>query len=120
VNGIVDDQLRALISVPVAATSDGDRTEFQFWIDTAFNGGLVLPLALINSLSLKKEFTTEAVLADGSTVPLETYGCTFDWFGQTYETQVVANEGNYPLLGTMLLDGRKLNIDYDQRTVSVD
>ena len=50
---------------------------------------------------------------------LETYACTFDWFGATFETQIVANDGQYPLLGTMLLSGRKLEIDYQAKTVAV-
>ena len=35
------------------------------WIDTAFNGGLVLPQKRITELGLMKESTTEALLADG-------------------------------------------------------
>lgn len=118
-NGFVDDNLRALISVPVAAANTGGRTELTVWIDTAFNGGLVIPRRHIESLGLAKESSAEAVLADGKTVELETYACFFDWFGGTYETQVVANDGAYPLLGTMLLSGRKLEIDYETGTVAV-
>jgi hypothetical protein len=52
-------------------------------------------------------------------VELETFACSFDWFGETYETQIVANDGEFPLLGTMLLSGRKLEIDYEAKTVAV-
>lgn len=68
---------------------------------------------------LVKESSAEAILADGRTVELETYACFYDWFGATYETQIVANDGEYPLLGTMLLADRKLEIDYRSRTVTV-
>lgn len=118
-NGLVDDQLRALISVPVAATRAAGRTELAVWIDTAFNGGLVIPRKHIESLGLVKESSAEAILADGKTVELETYACFFDWFGATYETQIVANDAEYALLGTMLLSGRKLVIDYEAATVAV-
>ncbi|MCA9215129.1 MAG: hypothetical protein KDB27_18805 [Planctomycetales bacterium] len=118
-NGIVDDKLRALVSVPMAAARDHNRTELNVWIDTAFNGGLVVPRKYIESLELIKESSAEAILADGKVVELETYACFFEWFGVTYETQIVANDGEYPLLGTMLLEGRKLEIDYDARTVVV-
>jgi clan AA aspartic protease len=119
VNGFVDEKLRALISVPVAATNEGDRTELAVWIDTAFNGGLVIPHKRIESLGLVKESSAEAILADGNTVELETYACFIDWFGATYESQIVANAGEYPLLGTMLLAGRKVEIDYEAMTVAV-
>ena len=41
--GFVDEQLRALLRVPVSASRDGPRTELVMWIDTAFNGGLAVP-----------------------------------------------------------------------------
>jgi len=119
VNGFVDDKLRALIFIPVAATNAGDRTELTIWIDTAFNGGLVIPHKQIESLGLVKESSAEAILADGNVVQLETFACFLDWFGATYESQVVANDGEYALLGTMLLSGRKLEIDYEAMTVTI-
>ncbi len=46
-NGFVDDKLRALLRVPVSASRDGNRMDIVAWIDTAFNGGLVIPRKLI-------------------------------------------------------------------------
>jgi len=89
------------------------------WIDTAFNGTLVLPRKRIAELALVKESSAEAVLADGQPVELETFACFFDWFGNSYETQVVANDGEYPLLGTMLLDSHRLYVDYLAKTVKL-
>ena len=117
--GFVDDALRALISVPVSASSAGDRTELIVWIVTAFNGGLVIPRKQITELGLVQESSTEAILADGNLVELETYACHFDWFGSAYETQIVANDGEYALLGTMLLDGCRLEVDYAAKTVAL-
>ena len=51
-NGFVDDQLRALLPVPVSASLDGNRTEILAWIDTAFNGGLAIPRKLAADLEL--------------------------------------------------------------------
>ena len=119
VTGHVDDQFRALVRVPVGATRDGPRQELVAWVDTAFNGGLTIPRALVAGLGLPQESSVEAVLADGRTVALETFGCYFDWFGGTYQTQVVASDGAYPLLGTLLLSDRRLAIDYAARTVEL-
>lgn len=118
-NGLVDDQLRALIRLPVASKKRGKRSEILAWIDTAFNGGLVIPKPQISTLGLIQQSSAEAVLADGSLVELETYACHFDWFGESYETQVIANDGAFPLIGTLLLDSRKLVIDYEQMTVEL-
>jgi clan AA aspartic protease len=115
----VDEQLRALLRVPVSASRDGPRTEILAWIDTAFNGGLAIPRAPIAALGLTQESSAEAVLADGSTVELETFACFLDWFGNMYQTQVAASDGEFPLLGTMLLDGHRLTIDYAAKTVEL-
>jgi clan AA aspartic protease len=117
--GQVDDQFRALVRVPVAASRDGRRHLVAAWVDTAFNGGLTIPWTLIDGLGLLQESSIEAVLADGQTVALETFGCYIDWFGATYQTQVVASDGPYPLLGTTLLADHRLTIDYTLKTVEL-
>jgi predicted aspartyl protease len=68
---------------------------------------------------LPQESATDAVLADGRAVTVELFGCHLDWFGNTYQTEVVASEAAYPLLGTQLLAGRKLVIDYAAGTVEL-
>ena len=117
--GFVDDQLRGLLRVPVSATRDGARTDLMVWIDTAFNRGLAIARNRIAELALVKQSSAEAILADGRTVELETFACFLDWFGNTYETQVAASDGEYPLLGTMLLAGRRLDINYAGKTVEL-
>ncbi len=117
--GFVDEKLRALLRVPVSASRDGERTDLVVWIDTAFNGGLAIPHREVTGLGLVKESSAEAILADGRCVELETFACFFDWFGNCYETQVAASDGEYPLLGTMLLDGHRLEIDYAAKTVEL-
>ena len=96
---------------------EGERADLVAWIDTAFNGGLAIPRKQVTELGLSKQSSAEAILADGRSVELETFACFLDWFGNTYETQVAASDGEYPLLGTMLLDGRRLDINYGTKTV---
>lgn len=88
--GRVDDQLRALLRVPLSAAMGGPRTEVEAWVDTAFNGSLTLPQATAAGLGLPQNAASEAVLADGSRVALESFGCHLDWFGATYRVQAVA------------------------------
>ena len=117
--GWVDDQLRALLRVPVSASRSGERTEVVVWIDTAFNGGLAIPRQQVADLGLVQESSAEAVLADGRSVELETFACFLDWFGNCYQTQVAASDGQYPLLGTLLLAGHCLDINYGEKTVEL-
>ena len=118
-NGSVDDQLRALLRVPVSASRGGERTDLVAWIDTAFNGGLAIPRKQVAELGLSKQSSAEAILADGRSIEVETFACFLDWFGKTYETQIAASDGEYPLLGTMLLDGHRLEIDYRAKTAEL-
>jgi predicted aspartyl protease len=119
VTGWVDEESRALLRVPVSATLGGPRTEVEAWIDTAFTGGLTMPRSLASGLGLPVGSSTDAVLADGSQITLIGYDCFLDWFGGTYRTEVVATDGAYPLLGTQLLAGRRLEIDYAKGTVEL-
>ena len=60
-NGLVDEQLRALLRVPVSAARDGERTDLAVWIDTAFNGGLAIPGKQVAELRLAKQSSAEAI-----------------------------------------------------------
>ena len=118
-NGFVDEDLRALVRIPISASNGGTRSDIVAWIDTAFNGGLAIPRSQIAELGLSERSSAAAVLADGNTVELPTFACSIDWFGKSYKTQVVASDGKYALLGTMLLNGHRLNIDYEAKTVNL-
>jgi clan AA aspartic protease len=118
--GKMDDERRALLEIAVANQLDGVPIAVTAWIDTAFDGHLVLSLQLIKDLELEPLAETEAILADGSKVVLETYLSFLDWFGRRLPLQVIANDGRYPLLGTALLEDRVLHIDYKQRFVQLD
>ena len=73
--GRVDDKNRALLMVFVSNRLKGTYTPVTTWIDTAFDGHLVLSMELIRDLELEDLVETEAILADGSKVTLETYLC---------------------------------------------
>ncbi|HEV8061124.1 MAG TPA: hypothetical protein VGP68_14690 [Gemmataceae bacterium] len=90
------------------------------WIDTAFDGHLVFPKSLIDRLQLETLADTEAILADGRKVTLETFICYLDWFGTVTPFQVIANDGKLPLLGTGLLEKRVLHIDYLNKRLNLD
>jgi clan AA aspartic protease len=117
--GRVDEQARALLPVRVSKRRDGDAVEVATWIDTAFDGHLAFPDQLIEELRLEPLAETEATLAGGSIMSLETYLCFVDWFDVTLPLPVIANEGRYPLLGTELLSGHLLTVDYRSKSVSL-
>lgn len=117
-NGHVDENGRALIQIPIAASPDAPFQSFPVWIDTGCTGELVLPRALIESLQLPSHGAVQVMLADGTEHLSETFVCDLEWFGERRTVEVVANN-SFPLLGVGLLLGRILTIDYSSLTLSV-
>lgn len=117
--GTIDEQNRALIDVKIRQSPTSASVAVTTWIDTAFDGHLVFPKALIDELQLESLVETEAILADGRKVVLATYLCYVEWFGKFLPLQVIANEGKLPLLGTGLLDHRVLVADYLKKQLTL-
>lgn len=118
-NGQVDSYGRALVTVSVRASDTAASHDVEMWVDTGFNGDLVLPQQQIDNLGLAESGTVKAILADGSEITLQRYTCHIDWFGEQRELEVVANEGEYPLLGVGLLLGLDLHISYRSGQITI-
>ena len=118
-NGHVDDQKRAIMRVEVQSSLSAGLEPVDAWIDTAFDGHFVFSSNLIKELGLDTLVETEAILADGSKVPLQTYVCYLEWFGKTIAAQVIENEGRFPLLGTALMGDLRLVVDYPAKRVNL-
>jgi clan AA aspartic protease len=108
----IDYEYRAMVEIHVANHPRSKRQSIQAWIDTAFDGHLVMPRSEIERLGLGVLADTDAVLADGSTVRLRCYYCVVDWMDQSIPVQVVENNGNMPLIGIALLSTVDLQINY--------
>ncbi len=117
--GSVDGSGRALIRIRLKNPTDATETELDVWIDTGFTGELVLPQQNVASLGLPLGPSVMARLADGSDIHLDTYTCLLEWFDEWKRIEVVANQGQYPLLGVGLLLDRELHIDYRAKTITV-
>ena len=95
--------------------SAGETVECM--VDTGFTGALVLPQALVTRLNLpiigrevfemvgERQFIASVAFAD------------MEWLGETRTVRVIVSEDT--LLGTELLDGTRLTIDYIDHTLSV-
>jgi clan AA aspartic protease len=117
--GKVDNSGRALLSVELRSSVLSTTEELDVWVDTGFTGDLVLPQVLIDELQLPKSGSVDAILADGSQIELNTYTCVIKWFGVERQLEVIANDGDYPLLGVGLLLGKELRVDYRNLKLSL-
>ncbi len=122
--GLVDEFghaiVQLIVQLIVRSKRDGSATEIPAWVDTAFNGELVIPQTMIDAIGLQQSGGIRARLADGKDVILEAYSCEIDWFGRQRLVEVVANEGELPLLGVGLLLGHRLTVDYTDLTLSIE
>lgn len=119
-NGIVDEFGRALLDLKIRSTANEDPVGITVRVDTAFNGELVVPRAMIEPLGLEQSAGIRARLADGSEVTLESYTCILDWFGDQRAVEVIANNGQMPLLGIGMLIGHRLVVDYKDFIVGLE
>jgi clan AA aspartic protease len=119
-NGIVDEFGRALLDLRIRSVDMDEPVDITAWVDTAFNGELVVPRAIVETVGLEQSAGIRARLADGNEVTLESYACILDWFGNKRAVEVIANDGQMPLLGIGLLIGHRLTVDYTELTVNLE
>jgi clan AA aspartic protease len=86
--------------------------EIDFVVDTGFNDYLTLPLQAIRLMNLPLYSSVSARLADNSESLLPIHLATILWDGEKKVVPVLAT-GLKPLLGTNLLKGFRLEIDFD-------
>ena len=119
-NGTVDEFGRALVTLTIRANQDAESTNIHAWIDTAFNGELVIPRRMVEAAELEQTAGIDARLADGNAVTLESFTCILNWFGEDKAVEVIASDGEFPLLGIGLLVGHRLIVDYPELTVTIE
>ena len=94
--------------------------EIECVVDTGFEGALTLPPAAIAALRLPYLTDLAANLADDSSIRTAVYVATIVWNGAEASVAVLAM-GRRPLIGTALLEGQHLGIDFaDGGAVTID
>jgi len=88
-------------------------------VDTGFNGSLCLPMEVGAALGLEIQNMARATLADG-TVKLEfVFGAQLDWDGELRFVDVVLTGSDEALIGTRLLEGKSLKVDFRTEEVII-
>ncbi len=84
----------------------------NFVIDTGFNDYLTLPPQAVSAMNLPLYSSTQARLADGSETLLSIHLATIVWDNLEKIVPILAS-GYKPLLGTALMEGYHLEIDFE-------
>lgn len=85
----------------------------EFVVDTGFADYLTLPSSAVETLHLPFIYHGGARLANDSVIDVGVYAATIVWHGEERNVEVLAT-GARPLLGTLLLDGSELNVQFTE------
>lgn len=99
------------------ATASG--VSIECLIDTGFTGALVLPaefVARIESIDVGRELFN---LVGGTQMEADIALVSVEWLGAERTLRAIVSENDDALIGTELLDGTVLTIDYVARTDNI-
>lgn len=98
-------------------TPDGETLDCL--IDTGFDGALVLPRSEASRLNLTVLGRAPIVGVGRIRSVADIAELEVDWLGEARAVEVIISDGDDSLLGTELLDGSRLVVDYINYTVTV-
>jgi predicted aspartyl protease len=109
IRGRVDGLIEAHTTIRLRGPT-GVQVVIDAMIDTGFSSALSLDSTTIAALGLVRSLGGVASMADGSSCRFNTYFAEVDWDG-AWQTVVVWQLGNEPLIGMGLLLGYALMIE---------
>jgi len=113
IRGRIDDRYRPTVDVSFRMPDSVEAVSYPCWIDTGFNGHVVLRPHHREQLKIEPKGLVDAVLADGSVVQIPSYRSEILWMGTWTEIEVLLSDhGEMPLLGLGLIVDYRLEIDY--------
>lgn len=116
--GSVNDRLEAVVTVRLVGGPQG-WTEVECVVDTGFIGAaLVLPRDVIDTLGLVISGHEQFDMVGGARTSADIAVGQIDWLAEVRSVLIIVGEAY--LVGSHLLDGTRLTIDYGQRTVTVE
>jgi clan AA aspartic protease len=110
ISGRVNIELDALVTITISGRN-GSSLTIDAAIDTGFNDRLALPRSMIEQLALQTIGYTTAVLGNGEEVQFTTFEAAVLWSDERMVIPVLET-GGAALVGTELLRGLRLTIDY--------
>jgi len=115
--GYFDEAGSPTISVSVSGRRTGITIDAI--IDTGFNGALSIPISVAIPLGLELTATVEYELADGTIKQQMMFEATIQLGDEFFDTDILVNESDIALLGSELLKGKVLTVDYGNGTVEI-
>ncbi len=93
--------------------------ELDFLVDTGFIGTLIVGEELFDASDTVAAGYVEAELVAGQLYTFACHFVQFEWFGKMTRMRILIAPGTECLLGSELLAPHRLEIDYEQRRVTL-
>lgn len=116
IRGKVTEALEARLSLRLIGVSVA--TEVECTLDTGFDGALVLPSNLIEQLGISPLSQMVFSMVGGTQVTADVALVEIEWLGEVLRVDAIIMEDW--LIGTTLLAGTHLVIDYASRTLNIE
>ena len=113
-SGSVNARREAIVEIRFA-----DGQTFECVLDTGFDGALILPSSIVESLNLPIVARLVFELVGGAQMAASVALGEIEWLGEQRTVEVILSESNDALIGTEMFAGAKLVIDYANRAVSI-
>jgi clan AA aspartic protease len=114
IEGAVNDDGVPTIQLSVAGH------DFTAVIDTGFNGDLELPTVLLDLIEARQVGQIVSYLAAGQSIEEDVYQVTFPFDGRSVDAQVTFAPGHEILIGTNLIGGYRLEVNFVSRRVILE
>jgi len=118
ITGKIEHALYPRIMVTVVATSG--NFPVKMLIDTGFDYGLAMHYNDADRFGLELEKYGEVEYASGETIEEIYCRGKILWFGKVKTVQIILSNDEEPAIGTRLLKGCVMNMDFIQNTVTID
>lgn len=96
-----------------------DGAAIECVVDTGFDGGLMLPHAFVSQIQLPIIGKLAFEMVGGARMSAEIGLGDIEWLGESRKVEVIASEADDALIGTELLIGTTLIIDYPSSSLTI-
>lgn len=118
IEGYVSQVLEPVIEIGLSRA--GTLTNIPAVVDTGFSGHVCLSEQYLEQIDLTFRYVERYELADGAVVVKDVFRGTIVFDEERREVNVILTASQDTLIGSSLLDGRRLTVDYLGRRVRIE
>jgi clan AA aspartic protease len=112
--GFIDENSEAVLSVKLT-----NGAAINCVLDTGFNGTLILPRQFTEENSIITFGRVQIDLVEEKTAEVDVASAEVRWLGSEISVNILVSETDESLIGTQMLAGSVLEIDYKNLTVKI-